>query len=328
MASNASSSSSPSSSPRYIRAPPELLEEAEGSLVDELPGRSSPAPSADPSSKASALSKPTGYWRFQGSSSNSPNGRGTKQKAVKLNKVAPPVVPGVPPPGGMGEGEGEVPPAGAPGRVSKIVHRINRMASFEEPAPARRTSLQRDPALPQLGAEDQEQCGETDVPQALNAKENPSPSPEPRADSAAAAADVVASSSSPQQRRENPTQKLHEKLANGGPASLTRAGRSSPLNDKLNDSVPAVGFPSELDDSVARFPSEVDDSVVTFSSEQGDSAEDSPRGEGNQGPQRHSREGTPESEDEGRARRKSSKKARAPPPPKSPPPSSSRKIKK
>ena len=334
VASSASSSSSPSSTPRYIRAPPELLEEAEESLVDELPGRSSPAPSADPSSKASALSKPTGYWRFQSSSSsNSRNGRGTKQKAVKLNKVAPPVVPGVPPPGGVGEGEGEVevPPAGAPGRVSKIVHRINRMASFEEPAPARRTSLQRDPALPLLGAEDQEECGETDVPQALNARENPSPSPEPRADSAATA-DVVASSSSPQQRREsvqdNPAQKLHEKLANGGPGSLTRAGRSSPLNDKLNDSIPAVKFPSDLDDSVARFPSEVDDSVVKFPSELGDSAEDSPRGEGNQGPQRHSREGTPESEGEGHARRKSSKKARAPPPPKSPPPSSSRKIKK
>ena len=331
MASSASSSSSPTSTPRYIRAPPELLEEAEESLVDELPGRSSPATSADPSSKASALSKPTGYWRFQGSSSNSRNGRGTKQKALKLNKVAPPVVPGVPPPGGVGEGEVEVPPAGAPGRVSKIVHRINRMASFEEPAPARRTSLQHDPALPLLGAEDQEQCAETDVPQALNAKENPSPSPEPRADSAATA-DVVASSSSPQQRREsvqeNPTQKLHEKLANGGPGSLTLAGRCSPLNDKLNDSIPAVKFPSELDDSVARFPSEVDDSVVKFSSELGDSAEDSPRGEGNEGPQRHSREGTPESEGEGHARRKSSKKARAPPPPKSPPPSSSRKIKK
>ena len=133
--SEASASSSAGSNPRHAPAPPELLEDAEESSVDELASRSSPAPS-EPSSMSSTVSKPTSYWRFQGSS----NGRGAKQKAVKLNKVAPPVVPEVEPPENVGEED--LPPAGAPGRVSKIVHHINRMASFDEPqAPPRKKSL-------------------------------------------------------------------------------------------------------------------------------------------------------------------------------------------
>ncbi|KAK7474537.1 hypothetical protein BaRGS_00034231, partial [Batillaria attramentaria] len=77
------------------------------------------------------------YWKFQSSDSQ-------KQgiKPVRLTKVAPPVVPGARTAQEGTAGAVEVPPAGTSGRVSKIVHQINRMASFDEQTPSRRPSLQ------------------------------------------------------------------------------------------------------------------------------------------------------------------------------------------
>ncbi|XP_070197383.1 serine-rich adhesin for platelets-like [Littorina saxatilis] len=276
---------SPSSSPtpRYIPPPRELLDEAEESLVDDVSCDLPPPPKEhSPSSVQSSPPQPkaTGYWRFSGADTT---GQTPKQKPVKVTKVGPPVLPRTSSVREEGSDVVEAPTLDASGRVSKIVHQINRRTSLDERPTtpgSRKTSLQHDSSFDMNGGDS-----------GLNRNNS--------------------SASSSEYRTSSP-----ESLQNDKDIPPTSA---QPLGDILTNGGPAFGLPTTRSSAnrIHQYPR------IAESSPERDLEEDVSRAEGSEEEERGSRESTPESGEEGGGQRKSSKKLRAPqPPPKSPPPSS------